>query len=109
MSAANKKDPDVREFIGADFRKRDEAATSLVSAIAICEREDAVVILTAALADLSSGAPLPLFTAALDEARWWASFTTPHELKAYLLACFEALNPEVRVAFLRYVQKRVAE
>ena len=119
MSAANKKDPDVqggateadyfnRAFISADFRKRAEAATALAWAIANCDREDAVVLLTAALADLSSGAPLPLFTAAMDEARWWASFAAPHELKAYMLACFEAMNPEVRAAFLRYVQKRVS-
>lgn len=119
MRAANRKDPDVPAgateagyfnwaFIGMDFRERAEAATALVRAIADCDNEDAAVILTAALADLSFGAPLPLFTAAIDEARWWASFVAPHELKAYLLTCFEALNPQVRAAFLVYVHRGAA-
>ena len=116
MRAANQKDPGAhagatgpgyfeQAFTYNEFRNRAEAATALCSAIADCDREDAVIILTAALADLSIGSPLPLFMAAMDDARWWASFAAPHELKAYLLACFDAVRPEVRRAFLDYVQQ----
>ena len=94
-----------RAFICKEFLRRAEAATVLCRAIADCDRDDAVVILSAALADLSMGSPLPLFSSAMDDARWWASFAAPHELKAYLLACFEVMRHEDRSAFLGYVQR----
>jgi hypothetical protein len=94
-----------RAFTCKEFLRRAEAATVLCRAIADCDRDDAVVILSAALADLSMGSPLPVFSSAMDDARWWASFAAPHEIKAYLLACFEVMRPEDRAAFLGYVQR----
>lgn len=87
------------------YRQRAKAATALCHAIADCDRDDAVVILSVALSDLSMGSPLPVFLCAMDDARWWASLAAPHELKAYALACFEAMRPKVQTAFLTYVQK----
>ncbi|NUB42872.1 hypothetical protein GEU84_000610 [Fertoebacter nigrum] len=87
------------------YRNRADAATALCHAIAECDPRDAREIMDAALADLAMGSPLPVFLSAMDDARWWASFATPPELKAYALACFEAMRPKVRVAFLAHVQR----
>ena len=95
-------------FKTKEYLQRAEAATALCYAIGDCHRDDAVVIMEAALADLSAGTPLPVFLTAMSDARWWASFAAPHELKAYALACVEAMQPKIRAAFLTYVQRGVA-
>lgn len=99
---------EVSHFREGVYRNRAEAATALCQAIAQCERDDAVLILSAALVDLSMGAPLPVWVNALDDARWWASLATEIELKAFALAAFEALRPKARLAFLSHVQGRAA-
>ena len=95
-------------FKSERYSKRAEATTSLCHAIAECHRDDAVIILDAALASLSMGSPMPVFLSAMDDARWWASYASPAELKAYALACFEAMAPKVQSAFLSHVQRRTA-
>ena len=85
------------------YLKRAEAATDLSHAIGDCHRDDAVAILDAALTYLRMGSPLPVFLSAMNEARWWASFASPHELKAFALASFQAMHPLVRANFLAYV------
>jgi len=90
-------------FKTKQYRNRAEAATALCHAIAECDPQDACEIMAAALEDL--GSPLPVLLSAMDDARWWASFATPNELKAYALACFEAMCPKVRAAFLGHVQR----
>lgn len=99
---------EVSHFRSEQYRKRADAATALCQSIAQCDRDDAVLILSAALVDLSMGVPLPVWSSALDDARWWASFATEIELKAFLLASFEALRPKARLAFLSHVQGRAA-
>jgi hypothetical protein len=96
-------------FKTEEYRSRAAAATALCHAIADCHRDDAVVLMSAALSDLSAGAPPPrVWVDALDDARWWARFATPMEHKAYALACFEALRPKSQAAFLAKVQGRIA-
>jgi len=92
-------------FKTEEYRKRAEAATALAHAIADCHPQDACEIMAAALQDLSVGTPLPVFVSAMDDARWWASCASTAELKAFALACFEAMRPKVRDAFLGYVQR----
>jgi hypothetical protein len=92
-------------FKTEQYRRRAEAATALACAIGECHPEDACEIMAAALESLSVGAPLPVFVSIMDDARWWASCASPAEIKAYALACFEAMRPKVRDAFLGYVQR----
>ena len=59
---------------------------------------------------LSSGAgqPIaPLFNH-MDEAAFWADMAEPDELKAYTLAAFNRMSHPDQVAFLSYVQPKVA-
>lgn len=58
---------------------------------------------TAAAAFGSMGSPLPPFLGGMDDARWWASYANRQELKAYALACFEALDPQDQAAFFRHI------
>lgn len=58
---------------------------------------------TAAAALGSKGSPLPPFLGGMEDARWWASYATQQELKAYALACFEALPPQDQAAFFRHI------
>ncbi|MDP2739055.1 MAG: hypothetical protein Q8O82_10255 [Pseudorhodobacter sp.] len=58
--------------------------------------------MTAAAAIGSAGAPLPPFLGGMDEARFWASYANPAELKAYTLAAFEAMQAKDQAAFLDY-------
>lgn len=58
---------------------------------------------TAAAAIGSMGDPLPPFLGGMDDARWWASYATRQELKAYALACFEAMTSQDQAAFFRHI------
>ncbi len=40
----------------------------------------------------------------MGEARLWASYASTYELKGYALACFEAMPPPIRAAFLEYAE-----
>lgn len=94
------------------FREREvypdplEAATALCDAIRRCRRADAVAILSAALEDLRVGMPIAPFDGVLAEARLWAEWATPDELKGYALACAEAMRPEPRERFIAYLIRR---
>ncbi len=96
------------DIVPEAYRNRAAAATALCHAIAECDRADAVLIMDAALSDLGMGTPLPTFLSAMDDARWWASLAAPHELKAFALACYEAMRPAVRNRFLSYLQRGAA-
>ncbi|MDQ1848542.1 hypothetical protein Q9299_09615 [Gemmobacter fulvus] len=54
------------------------------------------------------GAPIPPLLSAMDEAQAWAEWASPLEVKAYALACFNAMSPEDKAAFLRFVTGRSA-
>lgn len=49
------------------------------------------------------GDPSPSFLGGIEDARAWASTATRTELKAYTLACFEALPPADQAAFFRHI------
>lgn len=96
---------EVGNFKTQEYRERAVSATRLCAAIAECHPDDAVLILSAALQDMAAGAPLPVWQSALDDARWWASYATQFELKAWCLASFEAMHPKARSGFLGYAAR----
>jgi hypothetical protein len=79
------------------------AATALCAAIADCERDDAVLLMEAALCSMRAGAPDPVFASVMQEANEWADFASEAERKAYALASFNRLSAPDRAAFLAYV------
>ena len=100
---------EVGNFKTQEYRERAVSATRLCAAIAECHPEDAVLILSAALQDMAAGAPLPVWQSALEDARWWASYATQFELKAWCLASFEAMHPKARTGFLAYAARGVVQ
>jgi len=77
-----------------------ERAALALAALNSLEPDEAEM--TAAAAIGSAGAPLPPFLGGMDEARFWASYATRAELKAYTLAAFEAMQAKDQAAFLDY-------
>lgn len=61
------------------------------------------VEMTAAAVIGAAGDPLPPFLGGMEDARFWASWASPNELKAYALACFEAMEPKDQAAFYRHI------
>ena len=46
---------------------------------------------------------VPFLCGLMDEARFWADMASRAELKAYALACWEAMPEADRLAFLTYI------
>lgn len=99
---------DFPNFVTEEYLNRAEAATALCHAIADADRDDAVFLMDAALERLSVGAPLPVFLDALDDAKWWASFAAPHELRAFAFAIYQAMTKQMRARFREYVLREEA-
>lgn len=77
----------VNGITQTDYQLRAAHATSLGYAIAACHPEDAMVIMSAALADMQTGGPVAsLFADCRAEAATWADCAPVHELEAYTLA-----------------------
>lgn len=74
------------------LRGRISAATRLGDAIADCDPRDAVLIMGAALDDLTGETPSPAFIDAEHEAAFWAELATPIELEACFTASIERLQ-----------------
>ncbi|MBA3325753.1 MAG: hypothetical protein H0T41_11005 [Rhodobacteraceae bacterium] len=73
--------------------KRLERARLLAGAIAVCDPADAVVIMAAALDDLSAGQPdVDLWSGIREQAADWAGFAHPLELEAYFAAALQRLG-----------------
>lgn len=51
------------------------------------------------------GTPLPAFLGGMEDARWWASYASVNELKAYALASFQALPGKEQSAFFRFINE----
>ncbi len=50
-------------------------------------------------------APLPTFLNPMEDARWWASFASLQERKAYALAAYEALPMREQMAFRNHISE----
>ena len=94
--------------MGADYRYRRAWAMALRHAIRECDPTDAALILSEELEKLRIGAPIPPLLNAMDEAQAWAEWASPFEVKAYALACYNAMPPKVQAGFLCYVTGRAA-
>ena len=53
----------------------------------------------------SAGYPPPTLDNIMHDARWWASFATEDELKAYSVAVYDAMSPEGQAAFLEWASQ----
>ncbi|CAN1574236.1 hypothetical protein MCELHM10_03564 [Paracoccaceae bacterium] len=94
----------TESFKTEEYRNRALAATTLGAAIAECERDDAVLLMEAALLSMRAGAPDPIFASVMQEANEWADFASEAERKAYALASFNRLSASDRAAFLGHVK-----
>ena len=83
-------------------RRVAEAAAALRS----LSRDDAEELAEAVLHDLREGEPVPPFDELRTEARDWAAFASPGELKAYLGAIWGRLPEAERQGFLRAVRPK---
>ena len=64
---------------------------------------DVLALDTAAAAIGMAGDPLPPFLGGMEDARSWASWASPVELKAYALAAFEAMSAKDKAAFFHHI------
>lgn len=80
---------------------RQERVSLAFAALNALEADDAEM--TAAAVIGATGAPLPPFLGGMDDARSWASWASHSELKAYALACFEAMTPKDQAAFYAHI------
>lgn len=90
------------------YNSRLATATALCLAIRDCHPSDAAILMSAALEDLSAGMPIAAFDSVMAEARLWAEWATPVELKAYALASYEAMAARDQSGFLAHVSRRAA-
>lgn len=76
-----------------EYKLRAMRATELATAIGECHPEDACVLMTAALCDLTpEGAPWTYFASVEDDARWWSRLATPAQLMAMMTAALDCLG-----------------
>ncbi|MCL4068222.1 hypothetical protein M3484_16750 [Pseudomonas sp. GX19020] len=87
-------------------RRRVLLAADPREAIGRCDPGDADLIMSDALAKMRAGRPVPPLMNAMDEARNWAAMASLFEIKAYALACYNAMPPKDQAAFLVYVSGR---
>jgi len=76
------------------------------SAIMALPADIAEELAEATLHDLRAGPPTPPFDGLRNEARGWASFASPGEVKAYFAACWQRLPDRDRRGFLRAVRQK---
>ncbi|QIE40498.1 hypothetical protein G5B39_10490 [Rhodobacteraceae bacterium SC52] len=55
-----------------------------------------------------AGMPVPLMGSIVEQAAFWADRAEPNEREAYCLATFSVMPPARQVAFLEFVQGRLA-
>ena len=70
------------------------------------DRAVAEKLAEAILHDLRSGPPVPPFLDMREDARSWATFASPAELRAYMAACWQRLPDRDRGGFLRTVRHK---
>lgn len=78
-----------------------ERAMLAYSALNTLNAEMATTVSRAVLG--ATDGPSPAFLGGMDDARFWASVASRSELKAYALACFEAMAPKDQAAFFHHI------
>jgi len=72
-----------------------------ISSLLSLPPDDAEELAECVLCDLRAGPPLVTFWSVRDDAREWAMFASPAELRAYMAACWQRLSEADRKGFLR--------
>ena len=70
------------------------------------DRDDAEELAEATLHDLRAGPPVPPFLDMREDARDWATFASPAELRAYMAACWQRLPDRDRGGFLHTARRK---
>jgi len=70
--------------------------------LSACEYHVVLECANAVLAQKSFGAPLPALLDPTSEAEWWASNATFEELKACLVACYNAVPKAIQQDFIEF-------
>ncbi|SFQ66658.1 hypothetical protein SAMN05421853_11779 [Roseivivax halotolerans] len=81
----------------------DERTSISWAALRSLDTSHAEAVAKAILGD--AGSPLPAFLSPMEDARWWASFASRAERKAYALASFEALHLSDQQAFIQHISE----
>lgn len=88
--------------------QREAAARSLMEAVLACDPSDRIPLMVQFIEAMRPGAPIPAFGSIMASARDWAAMASRTELKAYALACYEAMNGQDQAAFLSHIGRRAA-
>ncbi len=108
LAGATEANSNERENSELEYRLRREWATALLFAIDHCDPTDAALIMSDALERMRGGSPIPPLLNAMEEAKNWAALATPFEVKAYCLACYEAMEPKSQAGFIAHVTGRAS-
>ncbi len=73
-----------------------------VIVLSSCEYHDVLECANNVLAQKSFGMPLPALLDPKSEAEWWASNATFEELKACLVACYNAVPKAIQQDFIEF-------
>ncbi|SNR59083.1 hypothetical protein SAMN06265378_110112 [Paracoccus sediminis] len=79
-----------------------------MQAVLACDPRDRIPLMERFIDALRPGDPLPPFLGIMASAHDWAAWACRAELKAYTLACYEAMNPRDQAAFLGHLDRRAA-
>lgn len=85
-----------------------ERACLLTSLAAATDTDLLVEVLEAIVQARSAGAPMPVFSAIKEDARWWADIAALPELRAWIAACFNRLPATEQAAFIDAARRRAA-
>ncbi|MTD99257.1 hypothetical protein GIY56_03030 [Paracoccus sp. YIM 132242] len=88
--------------------QRESAARVLMEAVLACDPHDRIPLMERFIDALRPGDPLSPFMGIMASARDWASWASRAELKAYALACYEAMSGRDQAAFLGHIDRRTA-
>ncbi|MGR3717819.1 MAG: hypothetical protein ACU0B1_13860 [Thermohalobaculum sp.] len=77
-----------------------------ISSLLSLPPDDAEELAECVLCDLRAGPPLVTFWSVRDDARDWAIFASPAELRAYMAACWQRLPDRDRGGFLRTLRQK---
>lgn len=106
LAGATGINPNEPDSSSIEYRQRIEWAMALRFAIDQCDPMDAALIMSDALDGLRCAPPIPPLLNALEEAKEWAEHAAPFEIKAYCLACYNAMPPKSQAGFIQHVKGR---
>lgn len=88
-------------FVASVRLEESERAALAYAALRSLDASNAEIVAAGVMG--ASGTPLPSFLGGMDEARSWAAFASPHDLKTHALAAFEAMTAKDQAAFFRHI------